>query len=136
MKSCWFQRRGKCGSNVSYFERQKISMCYYDMRKATWSRCQWYRVKSVESGFSRPVLRKRSPLDCLSSARNEAVFLDLVLDVIMPTKSARGDGRSTKRVKLDATPSNAYHYSDGADIERRLQAETQDDLLAGEFLSA
>ncbi|KAF8271677.1 ribosome 60S biogenesis N-terminal-domain-containing protein [Lactarius quietus] len=48
----------------------------------------------------------------------------------MPTKSARGDGRSTKRVKLDVTLSNAYHYSDGADIERRLQVQTQDDLLA------
>ena len=51
----------------------------------------------------------------------------------MPTKNARGDTRSTKRVKLDGTSSNTYHYSDGADIERRLQVQTQDDLLAGEF---
>ena len=48
----------------------------------------------------------------------------------MPTKNARGDGRSTKRVKLD----DAYRYSDGADIERRLQVQTQDDLLAGGLL--
>ena len=55
----------------------------------------------------------------------------------MPTKNARGsgDGRLTKRIKLDAIPGNAYHYSDGADIERRLQAQTEEDLLAGEFLS-
>lgn len=48
----------------------------------------------------------------------------------MPTKNARGDGQSIKRVKLDTTPSNAYRYSDGADIESRLQVQTQDDLLA------
>ena len=65
-------------------------------------------------------------------AFNQAV----ILDVVMPAKSARGDDRSTKRVKLDATSSNTYHYSDGADIERRLQAQTQDTLLAGEFLFA
>ena len=58
----------------------------------------------------------------------------VILDVVMSAKSARGDGRSTKRVKLDATSSNTYHYSDGADIEHRLQAQTQDALLAGEFL--
>lgn len=65
----------------------------------------------------------------------DAVNQAVIVDVVMPKKSARGDGRSTKRVKLDATLSNAYHYSDGADIERRLQVQTQDDLLAGEFLS-
>ncbi|KAI9466647.1 ribosome 60S biogenesis N-terminal-domain-containing protein [Lactarius psammicola] len=48
----------------------------------------------------------------------------------MPTKNARGDGRPTNRIKPDATSSNAYRYRDGADIERRLQAQTQDDLLA------
>ncbi|KAH9007194.1 ribosome 60S biogenesis N-terminal-domain-containing protein [Lactarius hatsudake] len=48
----------------------------------------------------------------------------------MPAKNARGDVRSTKRVKLDATSSNAYRYSDGTDIERRLQVQTHDDLLA------
>ena len=53
----------------------------------------------------------------------------------MPTKSARADGRSTKRMKLDAASSNAYHYSDGTDIERRLQVQTQDGLSAGEFSS-
>ncbi|KAH9180077.1 ribosome 60S biogenesis N-terminal-domain-containing protein [Lactarius sanguifluus] len=48
----------------------------------------------------------------------------------MPTKNARGDVQSTNRVRLDATSSNAYRYSDGADIERRLQVQTHDDLLA------
>ncbi|KAI9448397.1 ribosome 60S biogenesis N-terminal-domain-containing protein [Lactarius indigo] len=60
----------------------------------------------------------------------DAVYQTAILGVVMPTKNARGDARSTKRVKLDAASSNPYRYSDGADIERRLQAQTDDDLLA------
>ncbi|KAI0254170.1 ribosome 60S biogenesis N-terminal-domain-containing protein [Lactifluus subvellereus] len=46
----------------------------------------------------------------------------------MPTKFARHDAQPRKRVKLDVT-SGTYRYSDGADIQRRLQVQTQDGLL-------
>jgi hypothetical protein len=52
---------------------------------------------------------------------------------IMPAKFARNDGQPRKRVKLDAAPRNAYRYSDGEDIERRLQVQTQDGLSEGEL---
>jgi hypothetical protein len=93
------------------------------------------RRLSYASGFSRPVFAASSTIWTLLATAVDAVNQVVILDVVMPTKKARGDGRSTKRVKLDATSSNAYRYSDGADIERRLQVQTQDDLLAGESLS-
>ena len=51
----------------------------------------------------------------------------------MSAKFARNDGQPRKRVKLDAAPRNAYRYSEGEDIERRLHVQTQDGLSDGEL---
>lgn len=53
---------------------------------------------------------------------------------IMPAKFARNDGQPRKRVKLDAVPLNAYRYSEGEGIERRLHVQTHDGLSEGELL--
>ncbi|KAI0269360.1 ribosome 60S biogenesis N-terminal-domain-containing protein [Gloeopeniophorella convolvens] len=46
-----------------------------------------------------------------------------------PAKLSQRDGPPRKRAKLDASSRSAYRYTDGADIERGLQAQTQDVLI-------
>jgi hypothetical protein len=50
----------------------------------------------------------------------------------MPKKHVRDRSHSKKTVKLDTTTRNTYRYSDGADVQHRLQTQEQDDLIDGE----
>jgi hypothetical protein len=54
---------------------------------------------------------------------------------IMPAKNVRDDGHSKKRIKLNATSRTAYHYSDGADIQRCLQIQDESGLVDGEVFA-
>ncbi|KAH9963282.1 ribosome 60S biogenesis N-terminal-domain-containing protein [Russula dissimulans] len=47
----------------------------------------------------------------------------------MPKKHVRDRSHSKKTVKLDTTTRNTYRYSDGADVQHRLQTQEQDDLI-------
>lgn len=51
----------------------------------------------------------------------------------MPKKKVRDDDHPQKCVKSDATSRNTYRYSDGADVQHRLQTQKHDDLMDGEL---
>ena len=53
----------------------------------------------------------------------------------MPQKYVRDDGQTKKPIKSDVTSRNTYRYNDGADVQRGLQTQKQDDLMDGELFA-
>ena len=53
----------------------------------------------------------------------------------MPPKYVRDDGQTKKPIKSDVTSRNTYRYNDGADVQRGLQTQKQDDLMDGELFA-
>jgi len=51
----------------------------------------------------------------------------------MPPKYVRDEGRSKEPNKSDSTSRSTHRFSDGADVQRSLQAQKNDGLMDGEL---